>query len=226
MQISFGSLWDATTALTPFWSAKRTGRSCSLARSRRHACAGAAFSRSRRRTSAMAPSDRARTCAFRSCARKFAARRSAPCVFPASSTISSACQRERLRKADLLNAHLASLIPLAEGLRMVLRDHLLSSPGPFDRRARDSGCGTGGSAPASPRISWRYARRWPTRRAYRRACFATYGARLLAELGSSDGQGAPVPADRADGRGATRTARRENASRRTRRIDISAGRLA
>ena len=38
----------------------------------------------------------------------------------------AACQCERLGKADLLNAHLASLIPLTEGLRMVLRDHLLS----------------------------------------------------------------------------------------------------
>lgn len=37
---------------------------------------------------------------------------------------------ERLRRSDLLNAHLASLIPLAEGLRMVLRDALLGSPEP------------------------------------------------------------------------------------------------
>lgn len=39
-------------------------------------------------------------------------------------------QRERLRKANLIDAHLASLIPLREGLRMALRDHLLSSPEP------------------------------------------------------------------------------------------------
>jgi cobaltochelatase CobT len=38
--------------------------------------------------------------------------------------------RERLRKSDLLNAHLASLIPLAEGLRMVLRDSLVGAPDP------------------------------------------------------------------------------------------------
>jgi len=41
-----------------------------------------------------------------------------------------ACQHERLRKSDLLNAHLASLIPLAEGLRMVLRDTLVASADP------------------------------------------------------------------------------------------------
>jgi cobaltochelatase CobT len=39
-------------------------------------------------------------------------------------------QTERVRASDLLNAHLASLIPLAEGLRMVLRDALLDSPEP------------------------------------------------------------------------------------------------
>jgi cobaltochelatase CobT len=38
--------------------------------------------------------------------------------------------RERLRKSDLLNAHLASLIPLAEGLRMVLRDSLVGAADP------------------------------------------------------------------------------------------------
>jgi cobaltochelatase CobT len=38
--------------------------------------------------------------------------------------------RERLRKSDLLNAHLASLIPLAEGLRMVLRDSLIDAADP------------------------------------------------------------------------------------------------
>jgi cobaltochelatase CobT len=38
--------------------------------------------------------------------------------------------RERLRKSDLLNAHLASLIPLAEGLRMVLRDSLVDASDP------------------------------------------------------------------------------------------------
>ena len=41
-----------------------------------------------------------------------------------------ACQHERLARSDLLNAHLASLIPLAEGLRMVLRDTLLASADP------------------------------------------------------------------------------------------------
>lgn len=37
---------------------------------------------------------------------------------------------ERLRNSDLLNAHLASLVPLSEGLRMVLRDALLQRPEP------------------------------------------------------------------------------------------------
>ncbi|MEY9537959.1 cobaltochelatase CobT [Bradyrhizobium diazoefficiens] len=36
----------------------------------------------------------------------------------------------RLRQSDLLNAHLASLIPLIEGLRMVLRDSLLGASDP------------------------------------------------------------------------------------------------
>jgi cobaltochelatase CobT len=39
-------------------------------------------------------------------------------------------QLERLRKSNLLNAHLASLVPLAEGLRMVLRDALLEAAEP------------------------------------------------------------------------------------------------
>ena len=36
----------------------------------------------------------------------------------------------RLRQSDLLNAHLASLVPLVEGLRMVVRDSLLGVPDP------------------------------------------------------------------------------------------------
>ena len=36
----------------------------------------------------------------------------------------------RLERADLINAHLASLVPLAEGLRMVLRDTLLHAADP------------------------------------------------------------------------------------------------
>ena len=38
--------------------------------------------------------------------------------------------RRRLRQSDLLNAHLASLIPLVEGLRMVVRDSLLGASDP------------------------------------------------------------------------------------------------
>lgn len=41
-----------------------------------------------------------------------------------------ASHHRRLRQSDLLNAHLASLIPLAEGLRMVVRDSLLGAPDP------------------------------------------------------------------------------------------------
>jgi cobaltochelatase CobT len=37
---------------------------------------------------------------------------------------------ERMEAADLLNAHLASLVPLTEALRMVLRDALLERPEP------------------------------------------------------------------------------------------------
>jgi cobaltochelatase CobT len=41
-----------------------------------------------------------------------------------------ASHHRRLRQSDLLNAHLASLIPLSEGLRMVVRDSLLGAPDP------------------------------------------------------------------------------------------------
>ena len=41
-----------------------------------------------------------------------------------------ASHRRRLRQSDLLNAHLASLIPLVEGLRMVVRDSLLGASDP------------------------------------------------------------------------------------------------
>lgn len=44
--------------------------------------------------------------------------------FPGVRTNIVAHHWERLQRLDLLNAHLASLIPLAEGLRMVLRDSL------------------------------------------------------------------------------------------------------
>lgn len=41
-----------------------------------------------------------------------------------------ASHRRRLERSDLINAHLASLIPLGEGLRMVLRDALTSAADP------------------------------------------------------------------------------------------------
>lgn len=44
--------------------------------------------------------------------------------YPGVRTNIVAHHTERLQRSDLLNAHLASLIPLAEGLRMVLRDSL------------------------------------------------------------------------------------------------------
>jgi len=50
--------------------------------------------------------------------------------FPGVAANLVARHRDRMRKADLLNAHLASLIPLAEGLRMVLRDSLLDFADP------------------------------------------------------------------------------------------------
>jgi cobaltochelatase CobT len=50
--------------------------------------------------------------------------------FPGVAENIVACHRRRLQRADLLNAHLASLVPLVEGLRMVLRDSLLAAPDP------------------------------------------------------------------------------------------------
>ena len=46
-------------------------------------------------------------------------------LFPGVLTNIIAHHVDRLKRSDLLNAHLASLIPLAEGLRMVLRDSLV-----------------------------------------------------------------------------------------------------
>jgi len=51
-------------------------------------------------------------------------------LFPGVRENLVACHLERVQGADLMNAHLASLIPLGEGLRMVLRDTLLESPEP------------------------------------------------------------------------------------------------
>ena len=45
-------------------------------------------------------------------------------IFPGVEENIIACHRDRLGRSDLLGAHLASLIPLAEALRMVLRDTL------------------------------------------------------------------------------------------------------
>ena len=50
--------------------------------------------------------------------------------FPGVSQNLVASHRHRLQRSDLLNAHLASLIPLIEGLRMVIRDSLLGAPDP------------------------------------------------------------------------------------------------
>jgi cobaltochelatase CobT len=48
--------------------------------------------------------------------------------FPGVRTNIVAHHSDRLERSDLLNAHLASLIPLGEGLRVVLRDSLVEAP--------------------------------------------------------------------------------------------------
>ncbi|MGD9915513.1 MAG: hypothetical protein AB7S80_15655 [Rhizobiaceae bacterium] len=50
--------------------------------------------------------------------------------FPGVAANIAASHRRRLERNDLINAHLASLIPLAEGLRMVLRDTLTGAAEP------------------------------------------------------------------------------------------------
>jgi cobaltochelatase CobT len=107
--------------------------------------------------------------------------------FPGVVNHLAACQRERLHKVDLLNAHLASLIPVAEGLRMVLRDQLLSLPEP--------------SIAASGFWMWdrwiraRYSSHLSALRTEMadEACYASLArdliGELLAELGSSEGRG-------------------------------------
>ena len=54
-------------------------------------------------------------------------------LFPGVGENLVAHHMERLAASDLLNAHLASLVPLAEGLRMVLRDALLERREPSIR---------------------------------------------------------------------------------------------
>lgn len=51
-------------------------------------------------------------------------------LYPGVSGNLVAHQIHRLRASDLLNAHLASLVPLSEALRMILRDALLERPEP------------------------------------------------------------------------------------------------
>jgi cobaltochelatase CobT len=50
--------------------------------------------------------------------------------FPGVAENLVASHTRRLERADLINAHLASLVPLVEGLRMVLRDSLLAARDP------------------------------------------------------------------------------------------------
>ena len=129
--------------------------------------------------------------------------------FPGVVNHLAACQRERLRKADLVNAHLASLIPLAEGLRMVLRDHLLSLPEPsiagsgfwmWDRwiRARFSSHLIALRSEMADQASYRLACARPHRRVARR----TWLQRWAGRAGSSQ----PIERERDDatGRGAER----------------------
>jgi len=53
--------------------------------------------------------------------------------FPGVAENIVAAHRRRLERSDLINAHLASLVPLIEGLRMVLRDSLLLAENPSIR---------------------------------------------------------------------------------------------
>ena len=136
---------------------------CRLARARRHACAGPAFSRSRH-TRARLPRRIGANARSSICARKFAARRSAPCVFPGSSITSrlasaSGCTKSISSTRTWPRSFLwPKVCAWCCGINSC-RSRSLRSPRP------GSGCGTGGSAPAIRRISWRYERRWPTRRA-------------------------------------------------------------
>ena len=111
-----------------------------------------------------------------------------------------ASHRRRLRQSDLLNAHLASLIPPAEGLRMVVRDSLLGASDPsiassgfwmWDRwlRARFASHLAGLTASIADQ-----------------AAYATLARRLIedlvAELGSPHGKGHRLqPAADASGEG-------------------------
>ena len=53
--------------------------------------------------------------------------------------------RDRLEKSDLLNAHLASLIPLGEGLQVVVRDSLVGAGKTLKWIALASACEANGS---------------------------------------------------------------------------------
>ena len=72
-------------------------------------------------------------------------------LFPGVRENLAADQFARLDDAGLLNAHLALLVPVAEGLNMVLRDALTGVAEPSFRR-RASGCGIAGFANASRRL--------------------------------------------------------------------------
>ena len=97
-----------------------------------------------------------------------------------------ACHRARLRKSDLLNAHLASLIPLGGGAahgaaRQPVGAAIPRSPPPA------SGCGTAGCARASPPISWR-SRESASDQAAFAALSRNFIAGLIEELGSIEGR--------------------------------------
>jgi cobaltochelatase CobT len=133
----------------------------------------------------LAPSDRSERALFDLC-EEVRCEALGALRFPGVVNHLAACQRERLHKADLLNAHLASLIPVTEGLRMVLRDHLLSLPEP--------------SIAASGFWMWdrwiraRYSSHLMALRSEmaNEACYASLACdligELLAELGSSAGR--------------------------------------
>jgi cobaltochelatase CobT len=98
-----------------------------------------------------------------------------------------ASHRARLRKSDLLNAHLASLIPLAEGLRMVLRDSLVG--------AADPSIASSGFWMWDRWLRARFASHWVGLRASAgdQGAFAALSRNLIegliAELGSAEGRG-------------------------------------
>ena len=184
MQISFSSLSDRSDRLDEKLDGEGDGAALAALRGRIDTLALVRRFHDPATHEKIAPSDRSERGLFDLC-EEVRCEALGALRFPGVVNHLAACQRERLRKADLLNAHLASLIPVAEGLRMVLRDHLLSLPEP--------------SIAASGLWMWdrwiraRYLSRLMALRSKiaNQACYASLTrdliCELLAELGSSDG---------------------------------------